>query len=236
MGDRAAKNALFDQLAVVAKALGSGRRAEMVDVLAQGSRTVDELAAEIDQSVANTSHHLQVLARAGLVAGRRDGTRVHYRLTSDRVGELWAAARDVAARHVAGFDGLAEAYLGPHEDIATLTRDELVSRLDQGTVTVLDVRPRAEYEAGHIPGAVSVEPERLYEEMPRVPRDADVVAYCRGSYCAFAGEAVRALRADGVRASRLEDGFPEWRRSGLPVEASEQPPRRPAESRSRQVV
>lgn len=236
MGDRAAKNDLFDSLSLVAKALGSGRRAELVDVLAQGSRTVDELAAEIGQSVANTSQHLQVLARAGLVTGRRDGTRVHYRLTSDRVGELWAAVRDVAARHVAGFDDLAEAYLGPHDDIATVTRAELASRLEGGAVTVLDVRPRAEYEAGHIPGAVSVDPERLYEEVRRVPRDAEVVAYCRGSYCAFATEAVRALRADGVRAGRLEGGFPEWRRSGLPVETSEPTPRRAAEQGSRQVA
>lgn len=220
MGDRAAKDQLFDTLAVVAKALGSGRRAELVDVLSQGSRTVDELAAEIGQSLANTSQHLQVLARAGLVAGRRDGTRVHYRLTSERVGDLWAALRDVAARHVAGFDAVAEAYLGPGDGILIVTREELLARLDDRGLVVLDVRPRAEFEAGHIPGAVSVEPERIYEQVRKIPRDAEVVAYCRGEYCAFAGEAVRALHADGIAARRLEDGFPEWRRSALPVESS----------------
>jgi rhodanese-related sulfurtransferase len=217
MGDRGAKNAMFDQLAVVSKALSNGRRAELVDVIAQGERTVEHLAAEIDQSVANTSQHLQVLARAGLVISRRDGNRVYYRLTSDRVGELWSAVRDVTARHVAGFDDVADAYLGPSDDIATITRDELVSRLDRGRVVVLDVRPKAEFEAGHIPGAVSIDPERIYEQVRQLPRDAEIVAYCRGSYCAFASEAVRILKAQGIGASLLEDGFPEWRRSRLPV-------------------
>ena len=220
MADRAAKEALFDRLAVVTKALGSGKRSELVDVLAQGERTVAELALEIGQSVASTSHHLQVLARAGLVVGRRDGSRVHYRLTSDRVGELWAAVRDVAARHVAGFGDVADAYLGPRDGIATVTREDLLRRLDQGRLVVLDVRPRAEFDAGHIPGAVSIDPERLYEQVREVPRDADVVAYCRGSYCAYACEAVRVLQADGIGASKLEEGFPEWRRAGLPVASS----------------
>ena len=218
MADRDAKNALFDQLAVVAKALGSGRRAELIDVLAQGERSVDELAQQIDQSVANTSHHLQVLARAGLVVGQRDGTRVRYRLTSDRVSDLWAAIRDVAARHVAGFGDLADAYLGPRDGIATVSREELATRLDADQVVVLDVRPPQEFAAGHIPGALPVDPERLYETVRTVPRDAEVVAYCRGEYCAYACEAIRALEADGVTASRLEEGFPEWRLAGLPVE------------------
>ena len=220
MADRAAKDALFEQLAVAAKALGSGRRAELVDVLAQGERTVDDLAVEIGQSAANTSQHLQVLARAGLVVGRRAGHRVHYRLTSDRVAELWSAVRDVAARHVAGLGDVADAYLGPRDDIATVSREDLLRRLDLGRVVVLDVRPKAEFDAGHIPGAVFIDPERLYEQVRQLPRDAEVVAYCRGSYCAFASEAVRVLKADGVGASRLEEGFPEWRRSGLPVESS----------------
>jgi rhodanese-related sulfurtransferase/DNA-binding HxlR family transcriptional regulator len=220
MPDRDAKDALFDQLASVAKALGSGRRAELVDVLAQGERSVDELAQQIDQSVANTSHHLQVLARAGLVVGRRDGTRVHYRLTSDRVSDLWAAIRDVASRHVAGFGELADAYLGPRDGIATITREELRGRLEGGggEVVVLDVRPPAEFAAGHIPGARPVDPARLHEMVLDVPRDAEVVAYCRGEYCAYACEAVRALAAAGISARRLEEGFPEWRLAGFPVE------------------
>lgn len=218
MADRAAKDQLFDGLATVAKALGSGRRAELIDVLSQGERSVDELSGEIDQSVANTSHHLQVLARSGLVTNRRDGTRIWYRLTSERVAELWSAIRDVAARHVSGFDDLADAYLGPRDDLATITREELASLMRTDGVVVLDVRPRAEYESGHIAGAVLVDPARLYEQIREVSRDSEVVAYCRGTYCAYAGEAVRALQADGVVARRLEEGFPEWRRAGLPVD------------------
>lgn len=218
MADRTAKRALFDQLAVVSKAVGSGRRAELVDILAQGPRTVDELATEIGQSVPNTSQHLQILARAGLVVGRRDGNRIFYRLSSERVVDLWAAVRQVAAGHVAGFGDLVEAYLGPREGIATISRDDLLRRLDEGRVVVLDVRPRAEFDAGHIPGAVFVDPQRVHERVRELPPDVEVVAYCRGAYCAFAGEAVRALQSNGVHAARLEDGFPEWRRSGLPVE------------------
>ena len=154
MSDREAKNALFDAFAEVAKALASGRRAEIVDVLAQGERSVDEIAGEIDQSVANTSHHLHALTRAGLLSSRREGTRVFYALASDRVGELWAAVRDVAAEHVAGIERLAVAYLGDRDDVEAITREELASRLRRRNVVVIDVRPTAEYAAGHIPGAV----------------------------------------------------------------------------------
>src|SRR5215471_6297557 len=150
-----AKAALFEAFASVARALGSGRRAEIVDVLAQGERSVDEIAGEISQSVANTSQHLQVLARAGLVRPRRDGTRIYYRLASDRVGELWAATRDVAVRHVAEVSVLADEYLGDRDAIEQLSAAELQERLSRGDVVVLDVRPEAEYRAGHIAGAAS---------------------------------------------------------------------------------
>src|ERR1700730_5046978 len=143
MSDRAAKDALFDAFAEIAKALGSGRRAEIVDVLAQGERSVDELAGEIDQSIANTSHHLQALTRAGLLSSRREGTRVFYTLASDRVGQLWAALRDVAAEHVAGIEKLATAYLGDRHDVEAITREELASRLRRRDVVVIDVRPTA---------------------------------------------------------------------------------------------
>jgi DNA-binding transcriptional ArsR family regulator/rhodanese-related sulfurtransferase len=219
MADRAPKEALFDRLAEVAKALGNGRRAELIDVLAQGERSVEVLAGEIGQSTANTSHHLKVLARAGLVTTRREGNHIYYRLTSERVAELWSALRDVASRHVAGISEYVDAYLGPRDNIATMTRDELVSNLDTGGVVVLDVRPLAEYEAGHIPSAVPIDPLRLYDQLRQVPRDATVVAYCRGPFCAYACEAVRALETDGITALRLEEGFPEWRRAGLPVES-----------------
>src|SRR5919197_5443403 len=150
-----AKAALFDALASVAQALGSGRRAEIVDVLAQGERSVDELAGEIAQSVANTSQHLQVLARAGLVRSRREGTRVYYRLASDRVADLWAAVRDVAVRHVAEVSVLADEYLGERDEVEQLSAKELAQRLERGDVVVLDVRPQAEFRAGHIVGARS---------------------------------------------------------------------------------
>src|SRR5438093_4326522 len=147
---RVAKDALFAAFAEVAKALASGRRAEIVDVLAQGERSVEELAGEISQSVANTSHHLQALARAGLVTTRRDGNRIFYRLASERVSSLWAAMRQVAGDHVAGIERLAEAYLGDREGLEAISREELTSRMRRGDLVVLDVRPAAEYRAGHI--------------------------------------------------------------------------------------
>jgi rhodanese-related sulfurtransferase/DNA-binding HxlR family transcriptional regulator len=217
MGDRSAKDDLYDAFAEVAKALSSGRRAEIVDVLAQGERSVEEIATEIDQSVANTSHHLRALARAGLVMTRRDGTRIYYALSSERVAELWSAMRDVAGEHVAGLQRLAAAYLGGREGIEEVDRDELARRLKAGELILLDVRPRAEFAAGHIAGSRSVPVAELRRHLRALPKDVEVVAYCRGPYCAYADEAVRELTKKGFRARRLSDGFPEWRRAGLPV-------------------
>jgi len=219
MADRAAKDALFDAFAEVAKALASGRRAEIADLLAQGERPVEEIATEIGQSVANTSHHLRAMARAGLLATRRDGTRIFYRLASGRVGELWAAMRDVAAEQVAGLDHLARAYLGERDGIEVVGRAELAARLERGEVVLLDVRPAAEFAAGHIEGARSAPITELRRHLRALPRDAEVVAYCRGPYCVFADEAVRELTRRGFRARRLAEGFPEWQRAGLPVAA-----------------
>ena len=217
MGDRAAKDDLYDGFAEVAKALASGRRAEIVDVLAQGERSVEEIATEIDQSVANTSHHLRALARAGLVTTRRDGTRIYYALSSERVAELWSAMRDVAGEHVAGLQRLTAAYLGGREGIEQVDRDELARRLKVGELILLDVRPPAEFAAGHIAGSRSVPVADLRRHLRALPKDVEVVAYCRGPYCAYADEAVRELTKKGFRARRLSDGFPEWRRAGLPV-------------------
>jgi len=225
VGDRAAKDALFDGFAGVAKALGSGRRAEIVDLLSQGERSVEEIATELDQSVANTSQHLQQLLRAGLVRTRRDGTRIYYALAGPRVAMLWAAVRDVAAEHVAELDGLAAAYLGDRSQLDSLTHEELVERMRAGDVVVLDVRPEPEFHAGHIAGAVSLPIGELSRRLRGVPKDRQVVAYCRGQYCVFADDAVRTLRRRGYRASRLEDGYPEWARAGLPVEAEHAWPR-----------
>jgi rhodanese-related sulfurtransferase len=219
MGDRAAKDALYEALAGVAKAIGSGRRAEIVDVLTQGERSVEEIAAEIGQSVANTSHHLRTLAAARLVQTRRDGTRICYSLASDRVAQLWTAVRDVAAEHVAEIEQLAVAYLGDRAGLEPITREELAARLAVGDVIVIDVRPEREYAAGHVLGARSVPKNQLDRWLEGAPRDCEVIAYCRGPYCVFADDAVREARAHGLSARRLEDGFPEWRRAGLPVAA-----------------
>ncbi|GHF28522.1 transcriptional regulator [Amycolatopsis deserti] len=210
MGDRAAKTELYDALAETAKALASGRRAELVDVLVQGERPVDELAAEIGQSVANTSQHLRRLLRSGLVRTRREGTRVFYSLAGAAVARLWLAMRAAAEEHVEGLTRLAEDYVGDRSGLDTITRDELDRRLRDGDVVVLDVRPAPEYAAGHIPGAVSIPITELRARLTEVPDGAQVVAYCRGPYCVYADDAVRLLTAAGHRAARLEDGYPEW--------------------------
>jgi rhodanese-related sulfurtransferase/DNA-binding MarR family transcriptional regulator len=220
MGDRATKDALYDGFSVVAKALANGRRAEIVDVLSQGERSVEELATEIGQSVANTSQHLQQLAGAGLVRTRRDGNRVIYALTSPQVGRLWVTLRSVAADHVAQIDRLAAAYLGDRDGLPTISRDELARRLRSGDVVILDVRPVAEYRAGHILGARSVPITGLDTELDRLDDGQEVVTYCRGPYCVYADDAVRELRRRGVPARRLEDGYPEWADAGLPTAAA----------------
>ena len=220
-GRREAKDALFEGLASVAKALGNGHRAEIVDVLAQGERSVEDIATEIAQSVANTSHHLRSLARAGLVTTRRDGTRVFYRLTSERVSELWAAMRDVAAAHATDLEQLAAAYLGSRDGVEEITRAELEDRLRVGDVIVLDVRPTPEFAAGHVRGARSVPISELRQHLRALPRDTEVVAYCRGPYCVYANDAVLQLTKHGYRAARLQDGYPEWRHEGRPVAVGE---------------
>jgi rhodanese-related sulfurtransferase/predicted transcriptional regulator len=217
MGERSAKDELYDGFAEVAKALSSGRRAEIVDLLAQGERSVEDIAEEIDQSVANTSHHLRALARAGMVTTRREGTRIHYALSSVRVAELWSAIRDVADEHVAGMDRLVAAYLGDRDGIEEVDRKELARRLTSGELIVLDVRPHAEFASGHIAGSRSVPVAELRRHLRAIPKNVEVVAYCRGPYCAYADDAVRELTKKGFRARRLADGFPEWERAGLPV-------------------
>jgi rhodanese-related sulfurtransferase len=218
MASATAKVALFDALASAAQALGSGRRAEIVDLLAQGERSVEEIANEISQSVANTSQHLHVLARAGLVRSRREGTRVFYRLASERVADLWAAVRDVAVRHVADVSVLADEYLGERNGVEQVSAAELQGRLTRGQVVVLDVRPEPEYAAGHIAGARSAPLPALESIAAKLPKRREIVAYCRGPYCVYADDAVRLLRQRGLKARRLDVGFPEWRRAGRPVE------------------
>jgi len=218
MADRTAKTALFDEFARAAKALASGRRIELLDVLANGERTVEALAGEVALSVANTSQHLQVLRQARLVTGRRQGTSVYYRLTGPEVFELWRTLRTLAASRLAEVERLAAAYLGARDQLEPVTRQELTRRLqDDDSLVVLDVRPAAEHAAGHLPGAVSIPIEELRRRLAELPRDREIVAYCRGPFCAFAHEAVAVLREEGFSARRLEDGLPEWQAAGLAV-------------------
>jgi rhodanese-related sulfurtransferase/DNA-binding transcriptional ArsR family regulator len=218
MGDRVAKTALFDELARVGKALASGRRLELLDVLANGERTVEALASETGLSVANTSQHLQVLRDGGLVASRRAGTWIRYRLADPEVFALWRALRTLAAARLAEVERLASAYVGDRDQLEPVTRQELARRLGDGDrLVVLDVRPASEYAAGHLPGAVSIPVGELGRRLAELPLDQEIVAYCRGPLCAFAHEAVALLREEGYVARRLEDGLPEWQAAGLAV-------------------
>jgi rhodanese-related sulfurtransferase len=216
MGNRAAKTALFDAFARAAKALASGRRIELLDVLANGERTVEVLAGEVGLSVANTSQHLQILRQAGLVSSRREGTSIFYRLAAPEVFELWRTLRTLAASRLAEVERLAAAYLGSRDQLQPVSRAELTRRLQDGDdLVVLDVRPAAEYAAGHLPGAISIPVGELRRRLAELPADREIVAYCRGPYCAFAHDAVGLLRDEGFAARRLEDGLPEWQAAGL---------------------
>ncbi|EID55059.1 ArsR/SmtB family transcription factor [Saccharomonospora xinjiangensis] len=221
MGDRDAKAVLFDQFARVGKALASGKRLELLDLLAQGERTVDALARTANLGLTTASAHLQTLKRANLVSTRREGTKVYYRLAGTDVAVLYAQLRAVAGAHLPDVEAARASYFGsgPSADSAEqVGRDELLRRVRSGTVLVLDVRPREEYEAGHIPGAVSIPVDELEDRLHDVPADQEVVAYCRGRYCVLAHDAVRLLHAHGRRARRLTEGMLEWRLAELPVE------------------
>jgi rhodanese-related sulfurtransferase/DNA-binding transcriptional ArsR family regulator len=219
MGDPAAKADLYDALARVGKALGSGKRLELLDLLAQSERSVDALATAAGLGLTTASAHLQTLRQAGLVTTRRDGTRIHYRLAGPDVAALYTRLRDLADARSPQVAAARDTYLGP-DDTEHLTRDELLRRARTGHVTVLDVRPAAEYAAGHIPGAVSIPLDQLEDRLADLPADTDIVAYCRGAYCVLAHDAVRLLTTHGRRAARLVDGMLEWRLADLPVDAA----------------
>src|ERR671937_2407941 len=208
MASREAKDTLFEAIALMGKAFASPRRLELLDLLAQAPRNVDELARASGQSTANTSQHLQALHAAGLVTRVREGTSVRYALAGDRALGLWLALRDASVSLLAEVERAARDYLG--EEVDAVGRDELIARLRKGDVVLVDVRPVEEFEAGHIKGARSIPIDELEERLAELPADREVVAYCRGPLCAYAHDAVRQLQAAGVRARRLEDGWPEW--------------------------
>lgn len=219
MDDQEPKAALFDQFARVGKALGSGKRLELLDLLAQGERTVEALARAAQLGMTTTSAHLQTLKQANLVRTRREGTKIHYRLAGTDVAALYALVRAVASAHLPDVEAARAAYLGP-ADTEHVSREELLRRARLGEVVVLDVRPREEYAAGHIPGAVSIPLDELADRLGDIPADQEIVAYCRGSYCALSHDAVRLLTEHGRDARPLADGMLEWQLAELPVETS----------------
>lgn len=217
---RAFKNELYEQFARLGKAWASPRRLEILDLLAQGERTVEELANEMDMAVASASQHLQILRAVQLVEVRREGVFAFYRLADEQVSRVWQAIRELAEDRLAEIDRIVHTYLQDRGSMQAIGAAALLQRLQEGDVVVLDVRPAIEYGAGHIPQARSVPLDELEARLREIPLDQEVVAYCRGPYCVFADEAVALLRAHGYQAHRLAQGLPEWRALGLPVESA----------------
>jgi rhodanese-related sulfurtransferase/DNA-binding transcriptional ArsR family regulator len=220
---RAFKNRLYGQFARIGKGLSSPHRLEILELLAQGERTVDSLATEIGLSLANTSQHLQALRQAALVDSRKEGLFVFYRLSDPAVFELSKAIRTVAEHQLADLERLVREHFGDRSEADPVEMDELLKRARSNKVVVLDTRPPNEYAAGHIAGAISVPVDVLQKQLHQLPREKEYVAYCRGPYCVYADRAVEILKSYGRRAHRLREGFPEWRAAGLPVETGSRP-------------
>ena len=212
------KAELFKQLAGVAKALGHPVRLELMEHLGQGERSVEVLAQLVGHSVANTSHHLLLLRRSGLAEARKDGVHVRYRLSGDDVVDLLGALRETGERHNAEVERVLSGYFRDRDDMEPLSREELLRRAKDGLVTVLDVRPPDEFAAGHLPGAVNMQLSDLSKRLKELPKEHEVIAYCRGAYCVLSFEAVAQLRKKGFKARRLVEGYPEWKAAGLPVD------------------
>jgi rhodanese-related sulfurtransferase len=219
---RAFKDQLYEQFARISKALANPHRLELLDVLAQCERTVEALAEETGLTVANASQHLQILRAAHLVDARREGVSIYYRLADDSVFRLWQAMRIVGEAQLAEIDRVVETYLHDRQHWQPMTAQELLSRLNDEQVVVLDVRPTEEYRAGHLPHARSLPVTELEARLAELPADKEIVAYCRGPYCVFADEAVALLRQRGYRATRLQEGLADWHLLGLPIEAGKE--------------
>lgn len=217
MGDRVGKDALYAEFAAVGKVLGNPKRLELLDLLAQGPRSVDDLAATAETGMSTCSAHLQILREAGLVEARREGKRIFYSLAGDDVAALWDDLRHVAQLHRPHTEIARRTYLGP-EDTEAVDTEQLLERLEAGDTVLLDVRPQSEYAAGHLKGAIHIPLDELAARLTELPRDREIIAYCRGHYCVLAHDAVRLLNARGLTAHRAEDGILEWRVAGVPVE------------------
>jgi rhodanese-related sulfurtransferase/predicted transcriptional regulator len=215
---RAFKDELYDQFARIGKAFSSASRLELIDLLAQCERTVDELAEETDMSVANTSRHLQVLKKDRLVRRRKEGTRAYYRLAGPEVYRAWRSMRAMAESRLSEIEETVQHYLSDREEMEALSPDELETRLQDDDIVVLDVRPEQEYATGHIPGAHSIPVDQIEDHLDELPKDKEIVAYCRGPYCVYSDDAVRHLREEGRTAYRLTEGLPDWTVEGRPVE------------------
>jgi len=220
MSTETLKRELYQSIAKVAQALASGNRLQLLEFMAQGERSVDALAAMAGVTVANASQHLQALRRAGLVTARKEGQRVYYRVAGDDVVRLYDGLRVVAESRLAEVRQLVNEFLGDRGALEPVLAEELLARAKKGLITVLDVRPRVEFDAGHLPGAVNIPMDRLESELARLPRKREVVAYCRGPYCLMSFDAVLKLRQRGWKARRLHEGYPEWKAAGLPIESS----------------
>jgi rhodanese-related sulfurtransferase/DNA-binding transcriptional ArsR family regulator len=218
MSSKNVKSLLFNQFSRVSKALGSGNRLELLEFLAQGERSVDALAKLSGLSVANTSRHLQVLRQAGLVAARKEGLFVFYSVSGEGVIKLLAALQEVAQHNVAEVTQLVNTYLTSKDSLEPVSVKDLVDRMRGGLVTIVDVRPKEEYGAGHLPGAINIPLADMERNLSKLPRDREIIAYCRGPFCVLSFEAVAQFRNAGLRARRLETGFPEWKVAGLAVE------------------
>ena len=212
------KHDLFTQFAVVGKALSNGNRLELLEFLAQGERSVDDLAKVSGLTVANTSRHLQQLRQSGLILNRKEGLKVFYRISGDDVSDLLDSLRKVAERHVADVERLVNTYLTVKDSLEPIPRNELLARVRDDLVTVIDVRPPEEYAAGHVPGATNIPLSELEKHLDQFDPEEEIVAYCRGPHCVLAFDAVAKLREMGLKARRLQDGYPEWKTAGLPVE------------------
>lgn len=221
MSSESPKRAIFGQLAIVARSIAHAHRLELVEQLGQGERSVEVLASRTGLSVANTSQHLQQMRRGGLVVARREGKFVRYRLSDNSVLDLVAALQTIAEQHLAEVDRIVRSYFRDRDRLEPVSRKELMRRLKDGLVTVLDVRPEDEYALGHLPGAINIPLKALTRQLKKLDRSREIIAYCRGAYCVLSFEAVAALRARGFEARRLEDGLPEWRAAGLPVETGQ---------------